>query len=81
MRPTIFVSVWLTYDIVRVAIPFSVCDHRRWTYTRWGGSLVIDTRVLVTGEASVRAVDIDYCQHNTNEKFTALHMHNNSAYT
>ena len=63
---------WLTYDIVRVAIPLNVCGHRRWTHTRWGASLVNDPRVLVTGEARVRAVDIHYYQHNTNQKLTTL---------
>ena len=40
--------------------------------TRDGGSLVNDVRVLVTGEASVRMVDIYHDEHNTNQKLTTL---------
>ena len=72
MRPTIYGLLWLNYDIVCEAIPVIVCDHRRWTHTRWGGSLVNDLRVLVTGEASVRTVDIHHYQHTTNQKLTTL---------
>ena len=72
MRPTIYGLLWLNYDIVYEAIPVIVCDHRRWAHTRWGGSLVNDVRVLVTGEASVRMVDIYHDEHNTNQKLRTL---------
>ena len=72
MRPTIYGLLWLNYDIVCEAIPVIVCDHRRWTHTRWGGSLVNDLRVLVTGEASVRMVDIYHDEHNTNQTLRTL---------
>lgn len=72
MRPTIYGLLWLNYDLVCEAIPVIVCDHRRWTHTRWGESLMNDLRVLVTGEASVRTVDTYHYQHNTSKTLTTL---------
>ena len=72
MRPTIYGLLWLNYDIVYEAIPVIVRDYRRCAHTRWGGSLVNDVRVLFTGEASVRMVDIYHDEHNTNQKLRTL---------